>query len=157
MLSTKGLSLIIHSIPEIIPLIYSTYISNILSNSLLPLSKRCSDSVGGNGKFALTFESSHPYENSQDIYIPIKISNAKQLKIVFDEQSSTEKDCDYVKFYKDSNHSDTCHIGIENYTGGLNGSVANWPGVNEREPLIIEGDSCELYFHSDGSVNSVSQ
>lgn len=46
------------------------------------------------------------------------------------------------------------HITLNATIGGLNGSVGNWPGVNNIPPLILNTNEFYLYFHSDGSVNS---
>lgn len=100
----------------------------------------------------LTFESNHPYENSLDQYIPVSIRGAKRIIVSFDPQTRTESGCDYVRFYKDSSYS-TVLDGAESFSGGKDGGSSNWPGMGDREPYVVEGDSFVIYFHTDGSVN----
>jgi hypothetical protein len=109
-------------------------------------------SGGGAGAKPLVFESSHPYEHNLDTVTLVKIKGAKRLSISFDEQSRTENGCDYVAFYTDESRS--CVIpGADKFTGGKDGGESNWPGMKDRRPFIVEGDSFALYFHTDGSVN----
>ncbi len=41
--------------------------------------------------------------------------------------------------------------GLDRYTGGMNGSASNWPGMQDREPLLIPSNRVIVYFHTDGS------
>lgn len=95
-------------------------------------------------------ESTHPYLDNMDQYWQLSIPGAKKIKVVFDRQSKTESGCDYLCFYKEgSNRIET--IGPAQI-GGRGGSE-NWPGCGDQPPLYIDGDSCEVYFHSDSSQN----
>lgn len=66
-------------------------------------------------------------------------------------ESRTEDGCDYVRFYKDDSHCP--YFGESKYTGGQGGSSRNFPGVDDRAPLIINAPRFVFYFHSDGSRN----
>jgi len=114
------------------------------------------DSGGSKKPKKLVYESKHPYDNSTDEYVEVKVKGAKKLIIEFDEQSKTES-CDWVKFYKDDSHTETWHPTPEYFSGGKDGSSSNWPGnwpgFGGRPPLEIEADSFVYYFHSDYSVN----
>jgi hypothetical protein len=106
---------------------------------LLPSTHECSD--------ALTLFSFV----SVDTVIPIKFSDAVELKIVFDKRCRTESGCDYLRFFQPSNIA-----GVENIIGapkyhGRNPS--DWPGVGTTPPLIVKGSFVEARFHSDGSNN----
>jgi len=68
------------------------------------------------------------------------------MKIVFDEASKTECNCDYVTFWTSEDKSNALSV---NYSG-RDGSQ-NWP--TESNPFVIPGDKCVWSFHSDGSVN----
>jgi hypothetical protein len=100
----------------------------------------------------LVFESTHPYADNLDTVIPVKVPGAKRFIISFDPETRTELNCDYLEFYTDTNRGSRCP-NSEKYTGGKDGGTSNWPGMKDRPPLIIEGDSFVIFFHSDGSVN----
>ena len=72
-------------------------------------------------------ESSHPYEHNLDQYFPIKIPGAKRLKVIFDPQTATEGDRDWMRFYRDSSYS-TAIAGADQFSGGKDGGSNNWPG-----------------------------
>jgi hypothetical protein len=101
---------------------------------------------------ALVFESSHPYADNMDVVTPVKVPGAKRFIISFDPETRTENNCDYLEFYTDRNRGTRCP-NSDKYTGGKDGGTSNWPGMKDRPPLIIEGDSFAFFFHSDGSVN----
>ena len=101
----------------------------------------------------LIIESNHPYEHNLDVYFPVKMKGAKKLSIAFDKNTSTESGCDFVRLYTDSSRSQTIS-NADQLSGGKNGSSANWPGLDDHPPLIYDGDSFEIYFHTDGSLNS---
>lgn len=101
----------------------------------------------------LVIESNHPYEHNLDVYFPVKIKGAKKLSITFDKSTSTEGGCDFVRLFDDFTRSTTIP-NADQLSGGKNGSSSNWPGLDSRPPLIIEGDSFEIFFHSDGSINA---
>jgi hypothetical protein len=72
-------------------------------------------------------ESSHPYEDNQDTYIPVTVPGAQRLIITFDAETRTENNCDYLVFYTDDSHSTRVPGTEQQYTGGKDGSSANWP------------------------------
>ncbi|KAF1794506.1 Concanavalin A-like lectin/glucanase domain [Phytophthora cactorum] len=72
---------------------------------------------------------------------------ASTLTITFDPQSRTEQGCDYLSFFKDKSLTD--RWGAYQYCGV--GSDANWPGVEDRPPLVIPADSFTLLWATDGS------
>ncbi|ETL24524.1 hypothetical protein L916_21469, partial [Phytophthora nicotianae] len=93
------------------------------------------------------FESKHPYANSVMEYMKVTFSGASTLTITFDSQSRTEQGCDYLCFFKDKSLTD--RWGAYQYCGV--GSDANWPGVEDRPPLVILADSFTLLWATDGS------
>ncbi|OWZ23507.1 HECT E3 ubiquitin ligase [Phytophthora megakarya] len=93
------------------------------------------------------FESKHPYANSVMEYMKVTFSGASTLTITFDPQSRTEQGCDYLCFFKDKSLTD--RWGAYQYCGV--GSDANWPGVEDRPPLVIPSDSFTLLWSTDAS------
>ncbi|KAF4029479.1 HECT domain-containing protein [Phytophthora infestans] len=93
------------------------------------------------------FESKHPYANSVMEYMKVTFNGASALTITFDSQSRTEQGCDYLCFFKDKSLTD--RWGAYQYCGV--GSDANWPGVEDRPPLVIPADSFTLLWATDGS------
>lgn len=96
-------------------------------------------------------ETPHPYRDNMDEYWTVEIEGAESYTITFDPRSRTERNYDFVRIYKDNSHQD--YWGEEKYTGGMNGSDANWPGVGGRPPLKIPASRFIVHFHSDGSNN----
>lgn len=94
-------------------------------------------------------ESIHPYVDNMDQMYELTVPGAKWLKIVFDKQSSTEKDCDYVEVYKD--RSKSAKWSTTKFTGRASSGDKCWPGVNSTPPLIVKNDNCWLSFHTDSS------
>lgn len=103
------------------------------------------------GRGALrVLESPHPYHDNMDQYWPIEIPGAKKIKITFDRQSKSESGCDYVTLYRGISEREET-VGPSQIGGRADNQ--NWPGFGERPPLVIDGDACEVYFHSDASQN----
>ncbi len=96
-----------------------------------------------------TVESAHPYASNTDQVFEVSFPGAIKITIVFDEESKTENNYDWVKLFKDSSKTETWHPSIEKFTG--RGGSENWPGFGGRAPLVIEGDALFVEFHSDGS------
>jgi hypothetical protein len=94
-----------------------------------------------------SFESPHPYPDNSDVVHKISVPGASRLEIVFDPQSKTEKNHDYVRFVL----PDGRVVGEDKYTG--RGDSAHWAGVNGTPALVVEGSEVEARFHSDGSNN----
>lgn len=73
------------------------------------------DAVGAGGSQArgryrrratpLELESAHPYSNNIERYEEVAFPGAKRLVVRFDARSSTEKSCDFVRFYKDESRT----------------------------------------------------
>jgi hypothetical protein len=115
------------------------------SSSSDPVAKQTSSSSAGG---PLVLESKHPYDDYLNEYHSVKIPGAAQLQIRFDEQTRTEGEADYVKFFKGDSHSE--YWGQSRYSGRPHG---NWPGKrNNPEPLIIHADSFVLWWKTDSSV-----
>jgi hypothetical protein len=93
-----------------------------------------------------TFESKHPYDNSEDYDIDISFPGAKSIEIVFDEKCRTEGGCDYVRFRVDDKV-----VGSDKYTG--RGDGVHWAGVKGVPKLVVPGSKVTGHFHSDGSEN----
>ena len=99
----------------------------------------------------VTMESEHPYPNSANIFEPLEVADGGEKMLVwFDNQSATERNYDFVRFYK-TEDKDEGYWGEEKYSGGLNGSDKNWPTF--KSPLEIDAGKCWVYFESDGSNN----
>jgi hypothetical protein len=94
-------------------------------------------------------ESIHPYNDNMDEWYDLSIPGAKWLKIVFDKQSSLEKDCDYLEVYKD--RSKAAKWGSVRYTGRANAPGRVFAGVNATPPLVVKSDNCSIFFHTDSS------
>lgn len=151
MLAMKALQCSLQSCSWLVPHSLAL-MRNLVDSALAPAPENACLSTQVAAPVTLMYESDHPYENSMDLYTPVCIPGARRLSIVFDPQTRTENGCDYLMFYTDSSHSIQVP-GSENYTGGRDNGSNNWPGLQGRAPLVIEGDSFELYFHSDSSVN----
>ena len=121
----------------------------LLKNCLAPLT--CLGGVeGANPVRTEEFETPHPYSRRQDTVTHIYIKGASKLKLRFDDQTKTEQGADYVKLFLDSQCSNKVP-GSMTYSGGMNGSSQNFPGCCGNEQLEVEGDTCYMTFHSDGS------
>ena len=86
------------------------------------------------------------YENSQDYFECITIPNADYCEVKFDPNSSTEKNYDYIKFFRDETHEDSTKWG-ETYSGS--GANKNFPGFEGRPALLIPANTFHMQFHSD--------
>ena len=93
----------------------------------------------------LTFESEHDYALNIDISIPISIPfpDSEAVSIVFDPQTVTVADYDFVVFHKDETL--TSHWGSPSYSG----SYDNWPSVHN--PLVIPSKDFVLRFKTGSS------
>ena len=94
-------------------------------------------------------ESPHPYPDNSETYIAVEVPNALEYTITFDERSRTEKNFDYICFYKNDEHNE--YWGDGNYSG--RDGDENFPGTSDRPPLIIDASRFVVYFKSDGSTN----
>ncbi|OQS03916.1 HECT E3 ubiquitin ligase, partial [Thraustotheca clavata] len=97
-----------------------------------------------------SFESTHPYRESLDIYETISFPHAKSLRVIFSSATRTEKDCDYIIFYKDKVDRELWW-GDDKYSG--RDGDENFPGYNDRPPLIIPASEFTFYWHTDSSNN----
>jgi len=127
----------------------NTITKSLLSTALAPVPKIHIPKI----LEPLVIESNHPYEHNLDVYFPVKIKGAKKLSITFDKNTSTESGCDFIRLFADSTRSNSIP-NADQLSGGKNGSSSNWPGLEDRAPLIVESDSFEIYWHTDGSLNS---
>jgi hypothetical protein len=94
------------------------------------------------------FESEHPYPDSKELTESISFEGADKLEIVFDSQSRTEDGCDFVQFFEDNSRKNP----VSGKFMGRNGTQ-NFPGFEDRSPLIIPSSSTFMYFYSDSSGN----
>lgn len=83
----------------------------------------------------------------------VALPNWTGYLVTFDPQTSTENNCDYVKFFKDDSHTE--EWGETKYSGGLNGSDKNFPGL-KLPPLRIPAPSFVYYFYTDGGTGYFS-
>ncbi|EQC27184.1 hypothetical protein SDRG_14987 [Saprolegnia diclina VS20] len=95
-------------------------------------------------------ESTHPYKDSIDIYETVSFPGATSCRITFDAASRTEKDCDYMTFYKDNDKRDE-FWGLERYSG--RDDTVCFPGVGDEAPLVIPASHFTYYWHTDSSNN----
>ena len=93
-------------------------------------------------------ESPHPYENNRDVYTVVEMSGATGYTVTFDEQSSTEQNYRYVRFYRSDDQLE--FWGEDKYSGRYQGSSKNFPGTGGRPALTIPADRFVVRFHSDG-------
>ncbi|CAM9280265.1 unnamed protein product, partial [Ectocarpus sp. 13 AM-2016] len=100
---------------------------------------------------ARIFETAHNYADNTDTYTKISIPGAKRIRVVFDERCSTEMGCDFVRIYKDAEH--TAYWGEHKYNGPATSRGKIWAGVAGFPPLTIEANTIEVHFHSDASNN----
>ena len=97
---------------------------------------------------ALVFQSKHPYEDNENTIFEVSIPDAKAVGIIFAEETTTERQCDFVQFLKSADGSE--HYGLEKYSGGSGGSSKCFPGVGGMQPLIIPASKFWVKFVSDG-------
>lgn len=98
---------------------------------------------------ARVLESDHPYKNNSNHYTVVEIPGVAGFVITFHESTKTELDYDYICFYKDDSHS-ICW-GEPKYSGGMEMSRRNFPGVGGNLPLLIPASRFVFHFFSDGS------
>ena len=97
-----------------------------------------------------TFASSHPYEDNMNTFEIVSSFSAKKFTITFDSQTVTEKDYDFVRFYKTGTKNPRSEQwGESKYSGEI--SNRNFPGVDGNPPLVIEAKSFEFNFISDSN------
>ena len=102
---------------------------------------------GKDEKVAKVFESKHNYEDNTDEETTISFPGASAIAIVFDAETRTEQNYDFLRFRREAG-SDTKPWIRDKFTGAQ--GLENWPA---KEPVYIEADSCVAYFHSDSSGN----
>ncbi len=84
-------------------------------------------------------ESAHDYANNTDQIFKVSLPGAEKLRITFDARSRTEAGCDYLVFRSRRGFTSP------------NLSGTSFPGMGAEAPLVIDGDSCEITWHTDGS------
>lgn len=111
--------------------------------------------LGADGRYEegpmLVIESEHPYRNNTSEFTTVHIPGAVHYTISFHPDTRTEPVYDFVKFYDDETH--THFFGAGKYSGGLNGTPCNWPGVGGRPPLVIPASKFIIHFKTNGSVS----
>eukprot|EP01041_Mallomonas_annulata_P007407 gene7407-15127_t len=85
------------------------------------------------------------YESCLDTYEKVEIKDAKALEIVFHPRSETERNYDYIQYFKDDSHTE--YWGNEKYSG----PYADKCFPNCNDPLIIPVNNFIIHFHSDVS------
>ncbi|RHY22253.1 hypothetical protein DYB32_010426, partial [Aphanomyces invadans] len=88
-------------------------------------------------------ESDHPYANNTDTTYTLDFPGADSMVIVFDSMTSTESECDYVRFQKRDGTGGT--YGDDKYSGH------HFPGIGSVPPLHIPASSVDVVFHTDSS------
>lgn len=89
----------------------------------------------------LVFESPHPYNHGVDNKQLIHVPGALSMRIIFDEESRSEENCDFLQFARDQ--------GITQ----LVGEQRTGPRGRRWQNLEVEGDSLWFLWHTDGSGN----
>jgi hypothetical protein len=125
------------------------YINGSLDSENLVLGQMLCPGKGS--RDSITIESPHPYLDNTDDYTVVQEEGALSYTITFDPRTRTESNYDFIRFYKDSSHTE--YWGEDKYTGGRGGSSMNWPGMEGRPPLIIPASSFVIHFKTDGSNN----
>lgn len=106
----------------------------------------------------VSIETSHPYANDMNEIYPIDISlfpvidGSREVGIVFDPQSATEANYDYVMFTKTVDGTDSSIKGMSIKYSGRNGSQ-NFPLPDTPLTMMLPSD-CDAFvakFVSDGS------
>ena len=93
-----------------------------------------------------TIETPHPYIEEMSESHDLEFPGASEITIVFDPQSKTSKDTDYVKFYKDAKKSSIW--GENKYC------LDKFPGVGDNPPLVIPADSFHWEFCSGRKLHT---
>ena len=109
--------------------------------------------MGDAGKFVV-LESGHPYNDNMDESHEVHVEGAAGLVCWFAPETSTEARHDYIELRLDNpsmGGSPDHAAGGRRYTGGMNGTSKNFPGVNGEAPLSVAADRLWLHFVSDGS------
>jgi len=99
----------------------------------------------------LQIESEHPYRHNTNEYTTVSVPGAVSYCIRFDERTRTEPIYDFVKFYDNETHTD--YFGAGKYSGGMNETPFNWPGIGHRPPLIIPASKFIIHFKTNGVHN----
>jgi hypothetical protein len=97
----------------------------------------------------VVLESPHPYPHNVNEQKSVTIPGALELQVTFCDQTRTEHYNDFIQFYKDDSYSDTL---FERLSGSMEYSTP-WPGQEEREALVFEGDSVHFKWYTDSSEN----
>lgn len=95
-------------------------------------------------------ESDHPYKHNVKKTTPIYRVGASAYTISFDGLTSTEAVHDYVKFLR---HNSEGSWGAEKYSGGVNNTHSNWPGLLDRAPLVIPDARFIVLFVTNNAIN----
>ena len=99
---------------------------------------------------AVVVESKHNYDDNANEFWEVSIPDANYgIEVRFDPACRTERNYDFVRFYKDSTHTETW--GEDKYSGGRDGGEKNFPPLND--PILIPAKSFVVNFVSDGSNN----
>ena len=97
----------------------------------------------------VVLESTHEYENNTDSLLRLHIPGARGLEIIFDDESSTERNYDHVIIYADIAKQN--QLGGK-YSGKRSSSERNFPGVGDQPSLIIDGrNEVFVHFVTDGT------
>ena len=125
----------------------------------------------------ITYSSSHPYANAQDVTQLIAFPGAQNISITFSTLTDLEHNHDYVQFLEKRNdpshpqssindgtirkdlpsakltgRATTVSPGTIATSHSFDSVVYPWPGVGNNPDLVIQGDRCLFQFFSDDSV-----
>lgn len=70
--------------------------------------------------------------------------------ISFDSLTSTEAVYDYIRILRNNSNS---AWGAEKYSGGVNNTHSNWPGLQGRSVLVIPDSRFTVYFQTNNTIN----
>lgn len=94
-------------------------------------------------------ECAHPYRNDTNDVREIRIPGAASLTIRFDPATSTEAQCDFCQFFRDRLLTEPIS---PPFSGGYQGTLRHFPGLDGHPPLQVEGDRIFLHWVTDHST-----
>eukprot|EP00968_Pinguiococcus_pyrenoidosus_P008526 scaffold613_cov243-Pinguiococcus_pyrenoidosus.AAC.43 len=106
---------------------------------------------------AAVMESSHPYNDNEDVNQEVSVPGAAYLTVSFDEQTSTEESVDFLALYADQALTQYLYYlkaGADSpkiFSGGRGGSSKYFPGVAGLPPLRLRGPKFYYHWKTDAS------
>jgi len=116
-------------------------------------------SGGGGGGSEKVCESSHPYQNNENLRKEVRFDGAMSITVTFDPQTDMETNCDRLRFFGEKEHYDNDSELLFNFTGRFS---SGWSRGKIDAPKMVDGvmtweceaDHFAYRFYSDGSSTS---